>query len=246
MTGPENILPYTGHARKSDQVKRMFDAIAGTYDLLNHTLSLGIDKRWRAKAIAYLQPFSPARILDLATGTGDLAIGMCKALSPEHITGADISENMMKTGRRKAAKAGCAARISFERQDCLSLTYADNSFDAVTSAFGVRNFEDIEKGIAEMYRVLRPGGHLVILELSHPLQFPARQFYKLYSGTVIPLAGRLFSGEKAAYRYLPASVKVVPQGEAMAEILRRRGFRNVGVRTFTWGICSLYTGEKTK
>jgi demethylmenaquinone methyltransferase/2-methoxy-6-polyprenyl-1,4-benzoquinol methylase len=246
MTGSEKILPYAGNERKSDQVRRMFDAIAETYDRLNHTLSLGIDRRWRAKGIAYLQPFAPGSILDLATGTGDLAIAMYEAIAPEHITCVDISERMMEIGRKKVAKAGYAAHISFERQDCLSLTYADNCFDAVISAFGVRNFEHIEKGIAEMYRTLKPGGHLMILELSHPRQFPIKQIYKLYSNTVIPCVGQLFSGEKAAYQYLPASIRAVPQGEAMAEMLRNQGFVNVKVRTFTLGICSLYTGEKTK
>jgi demethylmenaquinone methyltransferase/2-methoxy-6-polyprenyl-1,4-benzoquinol methylase len=223
----------------------MFDAIARTYDTLNHTLSLGIDKRWRARGIAFLRPFSPEHILDIATGTGDLAIAMHKALHPAHITGVDLSEGMMEIGRRKAVVCGCSAQITFERQDCLSLTYADNSFDAVTAAFGVRNFEHIERGIAEMYRVLRPGGHLMILELSHPRRFPVKQLYELYSKTIIPSVGRLLSGENTAYWYLPASIRAVPQGEAMAEILRRQGFGNVDVRTFTFGICSLYTGEKT-
>jgi demethylmenaquinone methyltransferase/2-methoxy-6-polyprenyl-1,4-benzoquinol methylase len=246
MTGSEKILPYNNSEHKSAQIGRMFDAIAGTYDRLNHMLSLGIDKRWRAGGIAYLKPFSPGRILDIATGTGDLAIAMHRALNPEHITAVDLSESMMAIGRRKAASSGCAARITFERQDCLALTCADNSFDAVTCAFGVRNFEQIDRGIAEMYRVLRPGGHLMILELSHPRQFPVKQLYTLYSQTVIPCIGRLFSGENAAYRYLPASVREVPQGEVMADLLRRQGFAHVEVRTFTWGICSLYTGEKTK
>jgi demethylmenaquinone methyltransferase/2-methoxy-6-polyprenyl-1,4-benzoquinol methylase len=246
MTGPESIYPYRPGERKSVQIGRMFDAIAGTYDLLNHTLSLGIDRRWRAGGIAYLRPFSPGSILDVATGTGDLAIALCRALPCGHITGVDLSEKMMERGRRKAAAAGCSERITFEKQDCLSLTCAGNSFDAVTSAFGIRNFEQIEKGIAEMYRVLKPGGHLMILELSHPRTFPVKQLYRLYSAAVIPYAGRLFSGESAAYRYLPASVRAVPQGEAMAGIFRRQGFANVRVRTFTFGICSMYTGEKTK
>jgi demethylmenaquinone methyltransferase/2-methoxy-6-polyprenyl-1,4-benzoquinol methylase len=227
-------------------MERMFNSIAATYDTLNHILSLGIDRRWRAKGIASLRPFSPGRILDVATGTADLAIAMHKILSPQHITATDISEKMMELGRRKAIRAGCSSQISFERQDCLSLTCADNTFDAVTSAFGVRNFEDIGKGIAEMYRVLKPGGHLMILELSHPRQFPVKQLYALYSATVIPFVGRLLSGRGSAYRYLPASVRVVPQGEVMADILRRQGFGNVGVRMFTFGICSLYTAEKTK
>jgi demethylmenaquinone methyltransferase/2-methoxy-6-polyprenyl-1,4-benzoquinol methylase len=246
MTGAEKILPYNDAERKSAQVGRMFDAIAGTYDTLNHILSLGADRKWRTKGIAWLQPFSPAHILDVATGTGDMAIAMYRTLKPKHITGIDISEGMMEAGRRKAEEAGYSDGISFEWQDCLSLSYADNSFDAVTSAFGVRNFEDIEKGIAEMHRVTKQGGHLMILELSHPRQFPMKQLYELYSKIVIPYVGRLFSRENAAYRYLPASVRAVPQGEVMAAILRRQGFGNVRVLTLTLGICSLYTGEKIK
>jgi demethylmenaquinone methyltransferase/2-methoxy-6-polyprenyl-1,4-benzoquinol methylase len=238
------VLPYNGNERKSAQVERMFDSIAETYDRLNHTLSFHIDKRWRRKGIAYLKPYSPANILDVATGTGDLALAMQKELQPARIVGADLSEGMMRIGRRKAAEAGFASAVSFERQDCLALTYADNTFDAVTSAFGVRNFESVEKGVAEMYRVLKPGGHLAILELSSPRRFPAKQLYTLYSQTLIPWIGRLLSGEKSAYHYLPASVEAVPQGENLAELLRWQGFVNVSVRTFTAGICSLYTGEK--
>ncbi|MDR1257940.1 MAG: bifunctional demethylmenaquinone methyltransferase/2-methoxy-6-polyprenyl-1,4-benzoquinol methylase UbiE [Tannerellaceae bacterium] len=246
MTGAEKILPYNNDECKSAQIGRMFDSIAGTYDALNHTLSLGIDKKWRSKGIACLRPFSPGLILDVATGTGDLAIAMYEALNPIHITGVDISEGMIAAGRIKAAEAGCSDGITFELQDCLSLPYADDSFDAVTSAFGVRNFENIEKGIAEMYRVLKPGGHLMILELSHPRQFPVKQLYKLYSKTVIPCVGRLFSKENTAYHYLPASVRVVPQGGVMAGILRSQEFGNVVARSLTLGICSLYTGEKMK
>lgn len=242
--GSEQILPYNQEEQKGEQVKRMFDSIARTYDLLNHTLSLGIDKRWRRKGIAYLRPFSPQTILDIATGTGDLAISMHQTLKARHIIGADISKGMMQVGREKVAKAGYADFISFEYQDCTALTYPDNSFDAVTAAFGVRNFENIELGIAEMYRVLKPGGHLMILELSTPEYFPMKQLYRIYSSIVIPSIGRLFSKEKVAYNYLPASIKVVPQGKVMTELLSRQGFSEARVRTFTFGICSLYTGCK--
>ncbi|MDO4755773.1 MAG: bifunctional demethylmenaquinone methyltransferase/2-methoxy-6-polyprenyl-1,4-benzoquinol methylase UbiE [Parabacteroides sp.] len=242
--GSEQILPYNNEEQKATQVKRMFDSIAGTYDTLNHTLSLGIDKIWRKKGIAFLRPFSPDSILDIATGTGDLAISMHQTLKAQHIIGADISEGMMEVGRQKVAKAGLSEYISFEYQDCTALTYADNSFDAVTAAFGVRNFEDIEQGIREMYRVLKPNGHVMILELSTPEHFPMKQLYSLYSKVVIPNIGRLLSKENTAYSYLPASIKVVPQGKVMTDLLSRVGFKEANARTLTFGICSLYTGTK--
>ena len=237
-------MPYNRKEQKGRQVRRMFDAIAGKYDLLNHTLSLGFDKGWRRKGIAFLKPFRPQRILDIATGTGDLAISMYRTLRPAQVIGADISEGMMEVGRRKAAEAGFAEFISFEQQDCTALTYADDSFDAVTAAFGVRNFENIEQGIREMYRVLKPGGHLMILELSSPEHFPMKQLYRLYATTVIPSVGWLFSREKEAYTYLPASVEVVPQGKVMTDLIARQGFLEAKARRLTFGICSLYTATK--
>ena len=244
--GSEQILPYNNEEHKATQVKRMFDSIAGTYDQLNHTLSFGIDRIWRKKGIAYLRPFAPKSILDIATGTGDLAISMQRKLNADRIIGADISEGMMDVGRQKVAEAGLSEHISFEYQDCTALTYAEDSFDAVTAAFGVRNFEDIEQGIREMYRVLRPNGHVMILELSTPEHFPMKQLYSIYSKWVIPTIGRLFSKEQSAYSYLPASIKVVPQGKVMTDLLSRVGFSEVQARTLTFGICSLYTGTKNK
>lgn len=242
--GSEQILPYNNEEHKATQVKRMFDSIAGTYDQLNHTLSFGIDRIWRKKGIAYLRPFAPKSILDIATGTGDLAISMQRKLNADRIIGADISEGMMDVGRQKVAEAGLSEHISFEYQDCTALTYAEDSFDAVTAAFGVRNFEDIEQGIREMHRVLRPDGHVMILELSTPEHFPMKQLYSIYSKWVIPTIGRLFSKEQSAYSYLPASIKVVPQGKVMTDLLSRVGFSEVQARTLTFGICSLYTGTK--
>ncbi len=242
--GSEKILPYNKEEEKGTQVKRMFDSIAGAYDQLNHTLSLGFDKGWRRKGIAFLKPFQPKIILDIATGTGDLAIAMCKTLKPDHIIGADISEGMMDIGRQKVKKEGYSECITFEQQDSLALTYNANTFDAVTAAFGVRNYADIEKGITEMYRVLKPGGHVMILELTTPEYFPMKQLFGIYSKTVIPLIGRLVSKQKKAYQYLPASIEVVPQGKVMTGLLSRIGFKETQVRTFTFGICSLYTGKK--
>ncbi len=244
--GSEKILPYDGKEQKGTQVKRMFDSIAHTYDLLNHTLSLGFDKGWRRKGIAFLRPFAPQTILDVATGTGDLAIEMQRRLNPELIIGADISEGMMDVGRKKVSAAGLTAHICFEYQDAMAFTYADDSFDAVTVAFGVRNYEDIRRGLSEMYRVLKPGGCLMILELSTPERFPMKQLYRIYSKVVIPTVGRLFSKENSAYSYLPASIQEVPQGKVMTELLAGVGFEDAAVRTFTFGICSLYTGKKKK
>ena len=181
---------------------------------------------------------------DIATGTGDLAIQLQRKLRPDQVIGVDLSEGMMEVGRQKVAKAGLSSRITFEQQDSIALTYKDNQFDAVTAAFGVRNFERIEQGIAEMYRVLKPGGHLMILELSTPEHFPIAQTYRLYSSVFIPLIGRMLAKDKAAYHYLPASIKVVPQGQVMTELLQRIGFKDAHAQTFTFGICSMYTGTK--
>jgi len=242
--GAENIYPYEGEEKKTTQIRRMFDSIAFTYDKLNRLLSLGFDRSWRRKGIAFLKPFGAQSILDIATGTGDLAIAMCRALNAREVVGADISEGMMDIGRTKVREAGLSDFVRFEQQDCLSLTYADNSFDAVTAAFGVRNFENIERGVGEMFRVLKPGGHIMILELSSPDYFPMKQLFTIYSKIVIPNMGRLFSKEKSAYSYLPASIQVVPQGKVMTEILRQAGFINARVETFTLGVCSMYTGTK--
>lgn len=239
----ERVLPYAGDEDKGTQVRRMFDSIAGRYDMLNRMLSLGMDRLWRRKMVDSLRPSSPQRILDVASGTGDLALLMCRRLQPQQIIAADLSEEMMAVGRRKATKAGYASRISFEHQDCMTLTYSDHSFDAITVAFGVRNFADLERGLSEMERVLRPDGQLRILELSTPEYFPMKQLYALYSRTIIPLVGIWFSLEKSAYRYLPASIRKMPQGREMVRLLERQGF-DVQVRTFTGGTCSLYSATK--
>jgi menaquinone biosynthesis methyltransferase ubiE len=239
----ERVLPYAGDEDKGTQVRRMFDSIAGRYDMLNRMLSLGMDRLWRRKMVDSLRPSSPQRILDVASGTGDLALLMCRRLQPQQIIAADLSEEMMAVGRRKATKAGYASRISFEHQDCMTLTYSDHSFDAITVAFGVRNFADLERGLSEMERVLRPDGQLRMLELSTPKHFPMKQLYALYSRTIIPLVGSWFSLEKSAYRYLPASIRKMPQGREMVRLLERQGF-DVQVRTFTGGTCSLYSATK--
>jgi demethylmenaquinone methyltransferase/2-methoxy-6-polyprenyl-1,4-benzoquinol methylase len=222
----------------------MFDAIADQYDFLNHFMSFHQDKYWRKKAIMSLQEDAPKNILDIATGTGDFALEAYKRLRPDHITGADLSEGMMEIGSKKVKKAGLEKHIHFERQDCTALTFGNNTFDAVIVAFGVRNFENIAKGISEMYRVLKPGGKMVIIELSRPEKFPMKQLFHIYSSVVLPVAGRIFSKDNRAYEYLPASIQVVPQGKEMVKMLEEAGFEHSGYTNYTFGVCSMYTGRK--
>ncbi len=240
----EKVMPYGKEGKKSEQVEQMFDHIAPTYDQLNHTLSLGIDRRWRKKAIRTLRPHRPQQMLDIATGTGDFAILACRELQPQSLTGADISEGMMDVGREKVRRAGLSDRISFAREDCTALSFADGSFDAVTVAFGIRNFERLDKALGEMCRVLRPGGHLVILELSTPDRFPMKQLFHLYSKIIMPLIGKLVSKDNSAYTYLPESIRAFPQGEVMQQSIGRAGFSDVRFERLTFGICTLYIATK--
>ena len=240
----ESIKPYNEDEKKSVQVERMFDNIAPAYDQLNHTLSWGIDKSWRKKAINWLKPFQPQRMMDVATGTGDFAIQACRVLNPKELIGTDISEGMMNVGRQKVKDAGLEGRISFAKEDCTALTFPDNRFDAITVAFGVRNFEDLDKGLREMHRVLDTNGKLVILELSEPDWFPMKQLYALYSKVVIPTLGKLLSKDRSAYIYLPQSIKAFPQGEVMKDIILKAGFSEAHFKRLTLGICTLYTATK--
>ncbi|MBR6319810.1 MAG: bifunctional demethylmenaquinone methyltransferase/2-methoxy-6-polyprenyl-1,4-benzoquinol methylase UbiE [Prevotella sp.] len=239
----ETITPYhTGD--KAQQVEAMFDNIAPTYDTLNHRLSWDIDRGWRRKAIEWLAPYKPQQMLDIATGTGDFAILAAQMLKPTRLVGADISEGMMAVGREKVQRLGLQDVISFEKEDCLNLSYADGSFDAVTAAFGIRNFADLDCGLREMCRVLRPGGHLSVVELTTPVAFPMKQLFRVYSHTVLPIYGRLISKDQSAYSYLTKTIEAFPQGERMMEILRRAGFSKTSFRRLTFGICTLYTAMK--
>ena len=240
----EKIKPYNGDEKKSVQVEKMFDNIAPAYDRLNHALSWNIDKSWRRKAINRLKPFRPQRIMDVATGTGDFAIQACRMLQPAELIGTDISEGMMNVGREKVKAAGLEHRISFAKEDCTALSFSDERFDAITVAFGVRNFEDLDKGLREMHRVLAKNGKLVILELSEPEWFPMKQLYAIYSKIVIPTLGKLLSKDRGAYTYLPRSVKAFPQGEVMTDIIRKAGFSQVSFKRLTLGICTLYLATK--
>ena len=240
----EKVKPYGQEGKKVEQVERMFDHIAPAYDRLNHLMSLGIDRSWRRTALKWLRPHRPQQMMDVATGTGDFALLACRMLRPQSLVGTDISEGMMQVARRKAREAGLDERISFRREDCEALTFADASFDAVTVAFGIRNFEHLDRGLREMCRVLRPGGHLVILELSTPTRFPMKQLFALYSKAAMPLMGRTISHDDSAYTYLPESIRAFPQGEVMQESIRRAGFSQVCFRRLTFGLCTLYMATK--
>ena len=243
MYKQEEIKPYH-EGEKASQVEAMFDNIAPSYDKLNHRLSWNIDRGWRRKAIRQLEPYKPQTMLDIATGTGDFAILAAQMLKHQRLVGADISEGMMAVGAEKVKAAGLQDVISFAKEDCLNLSYADGTFDAVTAAFGIRNFADLDKGLREMCRVLRPDGHLSIVELTTPVTFPMKQLFRLYSHTVLPIYGRLISKDKSAYTYLTRTIEAFPQGERMMEILKKAGFKEAAFKRLTFGICTLYTATK--
>lgn len=243
MYKQEEIKPYH-EGEKAQQVERMFDNIAPTYDTLNHRLSWDIDKGWRKKAICQLAPHAPKVMLDIATGTGDFAILSAQMLRPETLIGADISEGMMEIGRQKVKQLGLDRVVRFEKEDCLHLSYEDNTFDAVTAAFGIRNFADLDKGLCEMCRVLKPGGHLSIVELTSPVKFPMKQLFHIYSHTVLPVYGRLISKDTSAYSYLTKTIEAFPQGERMKNILQQAGFKDATFQRLTFGICTMYFATK--
>ncbi len=243
MYEQEGINPYH-EGDKTQQVEQMFDNIAPTYDKLNHRLSWNIDRGWRRKAIRQLEPYRPQEMLDIATGTGDFAILAARMLKPQRLVGTDISEGMMDVGREKAEAAGLQDTIVFEHEDCMQLSYADRTFDAVTAAFGIRNFADLDRGLSEVCRVLRPGGHLSVVELTTPVGFPMKQLFWLYSHLVLPTYGRLISKDRQAYSYLTQTIEAFPQGERMVEILRKAGFSEASFRRLTFGICTMYFATK--
>ena len=244
MYQQEQIKPYEGTGDKGKLVEEMFDNIAPTYDTLNHRLSWDIDKGWRKKAIKRLLPYAPKKMLDIATGTGDFAILAAQMLHPEQLVGADISEGMMEIGRQKVKRMGLDKVISFEKQDCLHLGYEDETFDAVTAAFGIRNFQNLDQGLSEMCRVLKKGGHLCIVELTTPVSFPMKQLFRIYSGTVLPIYGKLISKDQSAYDYLNKTIAAFPQGEVMMEVLMKAGFEKAEFKRLTFGICTLYFATK--
>ena len=244
MYKQEEIKPYGKDAEKGKLVEEMFDNIAPNYDTLNHRLSWDIDRGWRKKAIQKLQPFAPQCMLDIATGTGDFAILAAKMLHPQQLWAVDISEGMMKIGVEKVASEGLGNIIQFKKEDCTQLTFPDNHFDAVTAAFGIRNFQDLDKGLSEMCRVLKTGGHLCIIELTQPISFPMKQLFAIYSHTFLPLYGKLVSKDSSAYSYLTHTIEAFPQAERMVDILKKSGFQAASFKRLTAGVCTLYLATK--
>jgi len=241
----EEVKPYDSQSgSKKNQVSRMFNRIAPYYDFLNRLLSLGIDSIWRRRAIAQLKEGQPRLILDVATGTADLAIESARQLDPERIVGVDIAIDMLEIGRSKLRKQGLDTIIELKQGDSENLPFPDNTFDAITVAFGVRNFENLEKGLAEMRRVLKKDGQVVVLEFSKPRLFPFRQLFNAYFKYILPQIGRLTSKDPKAYRYLYESVQAFPDGEAFLRILQKTGFKSNQCIPLTLGICSIYSGVK--
>ena len=241
----DTIVPFKeSDQSKKQQVAAMFDKIAFRYDFLNRFLSAGIDVSWRKKAIKQLQSIQPKFILDVATGTGDVAILTQQILHPAKITGIDISAGMLEIGRKKIQKLGLKNEIELLEGDSETLTFPDNSFDAITVAFGVRNFQNLEKGLAEMLRVLKPGGKLVVLEFSRPKQFAFKALYNVYMNTIAPGFGKLIAKNKDAYQYLNDSVQRFPEGQQFIDILNDVGYCSTYSKILTFGICSIYCGSK--
>lgn len=241
----DEVVPYRqSELDKKEQVAQMFNSIAFRYDFLNRFLSAGIDRGWRKKAINELKTLQPKNILDVATGTGDVAIMTYNQLHPEKITGIDISEGMLELGRKKLEKLALNTVIELQAGDSETIKFADDHFDAVTVAFGVRNFQNLEKGLAEMHRVLKPGGKLVVLEFSKPSMAPVRAFYKFYMDVIGPGISKLFGSNKAAYQYLNDSVQAFPEGLTFLNLMNEAGFTQTYLRKLSLGICTIYCGSK--
>lgn len=242
----KEVKPYgKDDTSKKEEVAQMFDNVSGRYDFLNHLLSMGIDKIWRRKVIRLIGLKSPKTILDIATGTGDFAIAARK-INPKKITGVDISNGMLEVGRKKLINKKLDQLINLEYGDSENLPFEDNSYDAITVGFGVRNFENLEKGLSEMLRVLTPGGTAAILEFSKPKKFPIKQSYGIYSKFVIPSVGKSISKDKSAYKYLPDSIAAFPEGQDFIDILKKVGYTKTDSKIVSGGIATIYIGEKEK
>ena len=241
----KQVTPYTdSQASKKEQVADMFNNISGTYDFLNHFMSLGIDVIWRKKAIRELLSVKPQYMLDVATGTGDFAFEALRILKPAKIIGVDISKGMLDVARQKIRKRKLEEVFEVRLGDSEKLLFPDDTFDAITVAYGVRNFEDLDKGLSDMYRVLKPNGKLVVLEFSKPKVFPVKQGYNFYFKYITPSIGKLFSKDASAYTYLPESVAAFPDGDAFTARMVKCGFRETQAKPLAFGICSIYTGIK--
>ncbi|MCH5222388.1 MAG: bifunctional demethylmenaquinone methyltransferase/2-methoxy-6-polyprenyl-1,4-benzoquinol methylase UbiE [Muribaculaceae bacterium] len=245
MPDVEKITPYINDERnKNEQVRSMFDAIAPAYDFMNRAMSFGFDRLWLRRLINEARAANPHQIVDLATGTGDVAFALAKKMPDALITGIDLSDGMLEKARAKAKALTVKPNINFIQGDCLDTGLGNDSTDAITIAYGVRNFADIAAGYREMYRILRPGGKLCVLELSTPTSAVTKALYKLYTHYLVPIAGRLLSHDPRAYSYLPESIAAAPQRMDMTEIMQQAGFSNTAFRSFTFGVCTLYTAYK--
>lgn len=240
----EKILPYNKDQNKGKEIAQMFDNISHRYDFLNQLFSLGIDKIWRKKAIEEIEKSHPDSILDIATGTADLAIAAANLTTAKQIIGIDLSEGMLAKGREKVAAQKLQERITLQVGDSLALPFSDNSFDAITVAFGVRNFASLDAGLKEMNRVLKKDHTIAVLEFSKPKVFPVKQLFGIYFRYILPFVGKVFSKDAKAYTYLPASVAVFPEGEDFASIMDQCGFKNISIIPLSFGICTLYSGTK--
>jgi demethylmenaquinone methyltransferase/2-methoxy-6-polyprenyl-1,4-benzoquinol methylase len=240
-----SVVPYKDSSdSKKEQVAEMFDSISAKYDFLNRLLSGGVDIYWRKKALRMIKDRPNDLVLDIATGTGDLAIEANKILNTEKIIGVDISEGMLKVGNEKIKKLGLSNKIELQMGDSEKLLFESNTFDTVIVSFGVRNFENLLKGLTDMCRVLKPGGTCLVVEFSKPSSFPFKQFYWFYSTKILPIIGKLVSKDSSAYTYLPESVKAFPDGKAFLDVFEHAGFKETTVKTLTFGICSIYLGKK--
>ncbi|MFY0592825.1 bifunctional demethylmenaquinone methyltransferase/2-methoxy-6-polyprenyl-1,4-benzoquinol methylase UbiE [Roseivirga sp.] len=238
------VVPYKEkESGKKEQVAEMFNNISHRYDFLNHFLSLGIDILWRKKAIRLLKADQPKQILDVATGTGDFALEAL-ALNPDRVVGVDISAGMLEMGKVKMKKKGVDHIIDMQMGDSEKLLFEDNTFDATIVAFGVRNFENLKKGLSDMHRVVKPGGKTVIIEFSRPRTFPMKQLYNFYFKSILPIIGKLISKDQSAYTYLPESVDAFPDGQDFLDILSEVGYKKIECRPLTFGISSIYIGQK--
>lgn len=240
----DSIKPFSDEGGKKQQVSQMFDAIARRYDFMNRFLSAGIDRSWRKKAIELFKKDAPRHILDVATGTADMALMAAKILKPKQITGIDISTNMLQIGRQKVAAAALPTLIELHTGDSETINFEAQTFDAGMVAFGVRNFENLERGLSEIYRVLKPGAQLVVLEFSKPKGGIVKSFYNLYMGSVAPQLAGLFNQNKKAYQYLNESAKAFPDREAFVAILNKTGYSDTFFKPLTLGICCIYSGRK--